>query len=85
MTQLNALPPTLEPHATHNIEPMIELTRTLIEKGHAYESQGHVLFAVERLAPQVSLEACVVGYLVAVASAGIDEHGRPVADILARP
>ena len=49
MAQLNALPPTLEPHATHNIEPMIALTRTLIEKGHAYESQGHVLFAVESM------------------------------------
>jgi cysteinyl-tRNA synthetase len=49
MEQLNALAPTLEPRATHNIEPMIKLTRTLVEKGHAYESQGHVLFAVESM------------------------------------
>jgi len=49
MAELNALPPTLEPHATHNIDAMIELTRTLIEKGHAYESQGHVLFSVESM------------------------------------
>jgi cysteinyl-tRNA synthetase len=49
MAALNALPPTLEPHATHNIEAMIELTQTLIAKGHAYESQGHVLFAVESM------------------------------------
>ena len=49
MEQLNALTPTLEPHATHNIEPMIELTRTLLAKGHAYESQGHVLFAVDSM------------------------------------
>ena len=49
MAQLNALPPTLEPHATHNIDAMIELTRTLIEKEHAYESEGHVLFAVESM------------------------------------
>jgi cysteinyl-tRNA synthetase len=49
MAQLNALPPTLEPCATHNIDAMIELTRTLIEKGHAYESQRHVLFAVESM------------------------------------
>ena len=33
MAQLNALPPTLEPHATHNIDAMIDLTETLIEKG----------------------------------------------------
>ena len=50
MAQLNALPPTLEPHATHNIAAMIALTSTLLEKGHAYESQGHVLFAVESMA-----------------------------------
>jgi cysteinyl-tRNA synthetase len=49
MAQLNALEPTLEPHATHNIDAMIELTSTLVEKGHAYESEGHVLFAVESM------------------------------------
>jgi len=49
MAELNALPPTLEPHATHNIDAMVELTRTLIEKGHAYESEGHVLFSVESM------------------------------------
>ncbi len=49
MAQLNALPPTIEPHATHNIDAMIALTRTLIEKGHAYEAQGHVLFAVQSM------------------------------------
>ena len=31
MAQLNALPPTIEPHATHNIGAMIELTRRLME------------------------------------------------------
>ena len=72
MAQLNALPPTLEPHATHNIPPMIELTRTLIAKGHAYESAGHVLFAVEsmpdygRLSKR-SLEDMLAGARVEVA------------------
>ena len=28
---------------------MIALTERLIEKGHAYESEGHVLFAVESM------------------------------------
>jgi cysteinyl-tRNA synthetase len=30
---LNALPPTLEPHATDNIDAMLELTAALIERG----------------------------------------------------
>ncbi len=49
MAELNALPPTIEPHATHNIAPMIALTEALIGKGHAYESEGHVLFDVESM------------------------------------
>jgi cysteinyl-tRNA synthetase len=49
MAALNALTPTMEPHATHHLPEMIALTETLIGKGHAYESQGHVLFAVESM------------------------------------
>ena len=72
MAELNALPPTLEPHATHNIDAMIELTRTLIEKGHAYESQGHVLFSVESMPDygklsRRSLEDMLAGARVEVA------------------
>ena len=43
---LNALPPSVEPRATQHIGQMIELIETLIDKGHAYEVEGHVLFAV---------------------------------------
>jgi len=72
MAQLNALPPTLEPCATHNIDAMIELTRTLLEKGHAYESEGHVLFAVQSMADygklsKRSLEDMLAGARVEVA------------------
>lgn len=49
MAALNALDPTMEPHATHHLPEMIALTETLIGKGHAYESQGHVLFAVQTM------------------------------------
>ncbi len=72
MAQLNTLPPTLEPQATHNIEAMIELTGKLIDKGHAYVSQGHVLFAVESM-PEYgrlsgrSLEDMLAGARVEVA------------------
>jgi cysteinyl-tRNA synthetase len=49
MAALNTLPPTLEPHATHNIRPMIDLVETLIAREHAYVADGHVLFAVESM------------------------------------
>ncbi len=49
MGALGVLAPTLEPHATHHLAEMIALTETLVEKGHAYVADGHVLFAVQSM------------------------------------
>ena len=49
MTALNSLPPSLEPRATDHIAEMIALAATLQEKGHAYEADGHLLFAVQSM------------------------------------
>ncbi|HEV2303087.1 MAG TPA: cysteine--tRNA ligase, partial [Stellaceae bacterium] len=46
MAALGALPPSIEPLATEYISAMIALIERLIAAGHAYEAQGHVLFAV---------------------------------------
>jgi cysteinyl-tRNA synthetase len=43
---LGVLPPTHEPRATEHIPDMIRLIGTLIERGHAYAAEGHVLFNV---------------------------------------
>jgi len=40
--------PTIEPRATEHIPEMIAMIRTLIDKGYAYEADGHVLFDVEK-------------------------------------
>ena len=50
MAALNALPPDIEPHATTHIAEMIAMTAALIERGHAYVADGHVLFHVPSLA-----------------------------------
>jgi len=47
MGALSCLKPDVEPKATEHIAQMIAMIETLIEKGHAYASQGHVLFAVQ--------------------------------------
>ncbi len=47
MDSLNILPPDETPKATEYINEMIELTQKLIEKDHAYESNGDVYFKVE--------------------------------------
>jgi cysteinyl-tRNA synthetase len=46
MAALGALPPDFEPRATEHVPEMIAMIETLIEKGHAYEADGHVLFNV---------------------------------------
>ncbi|MGC2396902.1 MAG: cysteine--tRNA ligase [Rhodomicrobium sp.] len=43
---LGALPPTIEPRATEHIPEMIAMIQRLIERGHAYAAEGHVLFNV---------------------------------------
>lgn len=49
MAALNNLTPTLTPYATHHVEDMIKMVSTLVEKGHAYEAEGHVLFSVKSM------------------------------------
>ena len=46
MSSLNALEPVVEPRATDHIPEMIDMIRVLLEKEHAYEAEGHVLFSV---------------------------------------
>jgi cysteinyl-tRNA synthetase len=43
---LLTLPPDVEPRATEHIAQMIAMIERLIAGGHAYEAEGHVLFAV---------------------------------------
>ena len=46
LAALNCLPPTSQPKATVHIPNMIEMISDLIEKDHAYVSDGHVFFDV---------------------------------------
>lgn len=46
MAALGVAPPTLEPKATEHMPQIIAMIETLIEKGSAYEAEGHVLFSV---------------------------------------
>ncbi len=46
MSALGVQPPDIEPRATQHVPEMIAMIAALIEKGHAYEADGHVLFDV---------------------------------------
>ena len=43
---LNVLPPDTEPRATEHIADMQKMIEKLLQKGHAYEAEGHVLFEI---------------------------------------
>jgi cysteinyl-tRNA synthetase len=46
MGALSVLPPDVEPRATSHVAGIIGMIQTLIDSGHAYVAQGHVLFRV---------------------------------------
>lgn len=48
MYQFNALPPNIEPTATGHIIEQIEITKSILAKGMAYESNGSIYFDVEK-------------------------------------
>ncbi|WP_444909289.1 cysteine--tRNA ligase [Microbulbifer sp. TRSA005] len=49
MAALNNLEPDIVPYATQHLPEMIAMIESLLEKGHAYAAEGHVLFAVESM------------------------------------
>ncbi|RFS23302.1 cysteine--tRNA ligase [Chitinophaga silvatica] len=50
MLQFNCLEPSIEPTATGHIIEQIEMIKTIIEKGYAYEKNGSVYFDVKKYA-----------------------------------
>jgi cysteinyl-tRNA synthetase len=46
MGALGVAPPDIAPHATQEIASMVAMIERLIEEGHAYAAEGHVLFSV---------------------------------------
>ena len=73
MGALGVAPPTMAPKATQNVADMITMIARLIETGHAYEADGHVLFHVPSDPDYGALgrrdrEAMIAGARVEVAS-----------------
>lgn len=82
MDKLNALRPDHEPRATDYIGQMIVLTQTLIEKGHAYEAEGHVLFSVQTMADYGKLSRRSRDELIAGARVEVAPYKKDAADFV---
>ncbi len=80
---LGILRPDHEPRATQHIAGMIEMTRTLIEKGYAYPAaNGDVMYSVARFAPYGKLSGERLSDLRAGERVAVDEAKRDPLDFV---
>jgi cysteinyl-tRNA synthetase len=82
MAALDVLPPTFAPHATQHVAQIIALIEQLIAAGHAYEAQGHVLFAVPSLASYGALSGRDRDEMIAGARVDVAPYKRDPADFV---
>ena len=79
---LSCLTPDVEPRATDHIDQMIAMTETLIEKGHAYEAEGEVLFDVPSMPDYGKLSGRNRDEMIAGARVEVSSHKRDPADFI---
>jgi cysteinyl-tRNA synthetase len=82
MAALGALPPDVEPHATHHIAQMIAMIGKLIEQGNAYAADGHVLFSVATKADYGKLSNRSRDEMIAGARVEVAPYKRDPADFV---
>ena len=86
MEALGTMRPTIEPRATEHIDDMLRMIGTLIEKGHAYAAEGHVLFAVESMADYGKLSGRSIDDMIAGARVEVAPYKRnPMDFVLWKP
>ena len=82
MSALGVSPPDIEPHATQHIPEMIAMMERLIEGGHAYAAEGHVLFNVPSYAEYGRLSGRDRDEMVAGARVEVAPYKRDPADFV---
>ncbi len=76
MRNLGVESPTHEPRATENIPQIIDLVKTLVEKGFAYPVDGDVYFAVEKFPAYGRLSGRDLEEMQAGARVEVDERKK---------
>ncbi len=80
--RLGSFDPDIEPRATHHIDEMQAMITTLIEKGHAYEADGHVLFQVSSMDTYGALSQRSMDDMIAGARVEVAPYKREAADFI---
>ena len=79
---LGCLPPTIEPRATEHIAPMLALIERLIQRGHAYAAEGHVLFDVPSMPAYGQLSNRSIDEMIAGARVEVAPYKRDATDFV---
>ncbi len=82
MAALGVGAPTFEPRATNHISEIIDMIARLIASGHAYEAEGHVLFAVESFPDYGSLSGRDLDEMLSGARIEVAEFKRHPGDFV---
>ncbi len=82
MDALGAMRPDHEPRATGFIAQMIAMSQDLIDRGHAYAAEGHVLFAVESYGEYGALSGRSVDDMIAGARVEVAPYKRNPMDFV---
>ncbi len=82
MKALGNIPPDKEPLATEHVGEMISMIETMIEKGHAYENDGHVLFSVKSFLQYGQLSRCNHDEMIAGARVEIAPYKKNPEDFI---
>src|SRR5947209_4733351 len=79
---LGCLEPNVEPGATDDIGPMLEIIGKLIDRGHAYAAEGHVLFDVPSDADYGKLSRRPLDEMIAGARVEVAPYKRSPTDFV---
>jgi cysteinyl-tRNA synthetase len=82
MLRLGALAPDVEPRATQYVADMVAMIRRLVDNGHAYAAEGHVLFSVPSMSDYGRLSRRSRDELVAGARVEVAPYKKDPADFV---
>lgn len=82
MGALGVQAPTIEPLCTGHIPQMVTMIEDLIDKGHAYEAEGHVLFSVKSYDRYGALSKRDMDDMIAGARVEVAPYKKDAADFV---
>jgi len=82
MLRLGALAPDVEPRATQYVTDMVAMIQRLVDNGHAYAADGHVLFSVPSMSDYGRLSRRSRDELVAGARVEVAPYKKDPADFV---